>query len=72
MIKGYELLGMGKIERAEQDAIDEREHGGGGADAQGQGENGHDGEAGVMKKAAEGMAYNGHVFNYARDRLIVP
>ena len=50
-----DAVGVGIVERLEQDGVDDGEDGGVGADAQGQGCDGCDGERGVGDQHAKGI-----------------
>jgi hypothetical protein len=55
-LEAHNALGIGKGQRAEQDAIDYRENSSIGADAERQGKNGDDRETGALNKGTEGVA----------------
>ena len=54
--EGDEAFGVGKIGGLEEDSVDEREDGGVGSDADGQGEHNHEGEHPVAEETADGVA----------------
>ncbi len=49
-------LGVAEGVGVQKGGVDDAEHGGGGADAEGEGDDGGEGKAGIFEKLAEGVA----------------